>query len=79
MALLPGTRLDRYEVRSILGSGAMGEVYLRRDLRLQREVAIKVLPDHLACDPQRRAPRTRSPPRLEPQPFEHRLDLRRRR
>jgi serine/threonine protein kinase/tetratricopeptide (TPR) repeat protein len=43
--------LNRYEVLSPLGAGGMGEVYRARDLRLGREVAVKVLPEHLAADP----------------------------
>lgn len=46
-----GTFLGPYEVQSLLGCGGMGEVYQGRDSRLDREVAIKVLPRHLAKDP----------------------------
>ena len=52
MALTPGTRLGPYEVLSALGAGGMGEVYRARDTRLDRTVAIKILPDALAADPQ---------------------------
>ena len=55
MALDPRTRLGSYEIVSLLGRGGMGEVYRARDLKLNREVAIKVLPDDLARDPDRLA------------------------
>jgi serine/threonine protein kinase/Tol biopolymer transport system component len=48
MAILPGTRLGPYEILSNIGAGGMGEVYRARDTRLDRIVAIKVLPSHLA-------------------------------
>ena len=51
MALTPGTRLGPYEVIAPLGAGGMGEVYKAKDTRLDRTVAIKVLPDHLAATP----------------------------
>ena len=54
MPLSPGTRLGSYEIVSLLGAGGMGEVYRARDLRLQREVALKILPDVAAADPARR-------------------------
>src|ERR1039457_5142116 len=48
MAILPGKRLGPYEILSAIGAGGMGEVYRARDTRLDRIVAIKVLPPHLA-------------------------------
>ncbi len=48
MAILPGKRLGPYEILSAIGAGGMGEVYKARDTRLDRTVAIKVLPTHLA-------------------------------
>ena len=51
MFLAAGFRLGPYEIRSSLGSGGMGEVYRARDSRLDRDVAIKILPAHLAADP----------------------------
>src|SRR6516164_3569614 len=52
MALGVGARLGPYEVLSALGAGGMGEVYKARDTRLDRTVAIKILPEALASDPQ---------------------------
>src|SRR6478672_12046976 len=54
MSLSPGQRLAQYEVLSPLGSGGLGEVYRARDLRLDREVAIKVMAEHIASDPEMR-------------------------
>src|SRR5262245_54010409 len=53
MGLPPGHRLGSYEIVSSLGAGGMGEVYLARDSRLQRDVAVKVLPDVFAADAER--------------------------
>jgi|SRR5580692_13105507 serine/threonine protein kinase len=50
MALTSGTKLGPHEIQSLLGSGGMGEVYLARDTRLQRSVAIKVLPARLSLN-----------------------------
>ena len=50
----PGTKLGPYQITSQLGAGGMGEVYAATDTRLDRTVAIKVLPEHLASDPGRR-------------------------
>jgi serine/threonine protein kinase len=51
----PGTRLGPYEIVSGLGAGGMGEVYRARDTKLHRDVAIKVLPQSFASDPDRLA------------------------
>ena len=51
MTLPSGTKLGPYEIESLLGTGGMGEVYRARDTRLQRTVAIKILPAHLSSSP----------------------------
>ena len=51
MTLAAGTKLGPYEIVAPLGAGGMGEVYRARDAKLEREVAIKVLPQHLTSDP----------------------------
>jgi serine/threonine protein kinase len=48
MALAPGSRLGPYEIQSMIGAGGMGEVYRAKDTRLDRTVAIKILPEQLA-------------------------------
>lgn len=53
MSISAGTRLGRYEVRSQIGEGGMGEVYLARDTQLDREIAVKVLTAEVARDQQR--------------------------
>ena len=51
MALTPGTRLGVYEVTAKIGEGGMGEVYQARDTKLDRDVALKVLPEAFTSDP----------------------------
>src|SRR5688572_11679969 len=55
MSLAPGTRVGHYEILQRLGAGAMGEVYRARDSKLRRDVALKMLPDAFAADPDRLA------------------------
>ncbi|HEY5610414.1 MAG TPA: protein kinase [Thermoanaerobaculia bacterium] len=52
MNLQPGTRVGPYEIDALLGAGGMGEVYKAKDTRLDRQVAVKILPPHLAANPQ---------------------------
>src|SRR5687767_5080408 len=52
MAIGPGSRLGPYEVTAQIGAGGMGEVYKATDTRLDRTVAVKVLPEHVASDPE---------------------------
>ncbi|HKW63256.1 MAG TPA: protein kinase [Candidatus Acidoferrum sp.] len=54
MPLVPGTKLGPYEIVSPLGAGGMGEVYRARDTRLERTVAVKILPEQLSKDPIRK-------------------------
>ena len=53
MSLAPGARFGAYEITALIGAGGMGEVYRGRDTKLDRDVAIKVLPDTFASDPER--------------------------
>ena len=55
LAFIPGARLGPYEIVAALGAGGMGEVYRARDTKLNRDVAIKVLPESFANDPDRLA------------------------
>src|SRR6266849_5316750 len=50
MSLVTGTKLGRYEIRSKIGAGGMGEVYLAQDTKLDRKVALKILPAELASN-----------------------------
>jgi eukaryotic-like serine/threonine-protein kinase len=72
MPLTPSTRLGPYEVQSAIGAGGMGEVWRAHDRKLGRDVALKILPDGFANDPDRRA-------RFVAQSPAHRRDLRIRR
>src|SRR4026208_1724805 len=55
MPLSPGTRLGSYEIIAVIGAGGMGEVYRPRATKLNRDVALKVLPELFASDPVRLA------------------------
>src|SRR3989475_12137144 len=53
MTVASGTNLGHYEIRSLIGAGGMGEVYLAQDTKLDRKVALKILPAEVASDQQR--------------------------
>src|SRR5438874_11841279 len=53
MTIAAGTKLGRYEIRAKIGEGGMGEVYLAEDTKLDRKVALKVLPSEVATHPER--------------------------
>ena len=79
MGLAPGTRLGPYEITAPIGAGGMGEVYRATDTRLQRDVALKVLPREFAADPDRLARFEREARAAAgAQPPQHSLGLRRR-
>ena len=65
MPLAAGHRIGPYEIVAPLGAGGMGEVYRARDARLDRDVAIKILPDLFAQDPER-WPASSAKPRASP-------------
>jgi serine/threonine protein kinase len=64
MSFAAGTRLGSYEITGVIGAGGMGEVYRAMDTRLNRDVAIKVLPELVATDPERLARFEREPQTL---------------
>ena len=66
MPLALGSRIGSHVVTSLIGQGGMGEVYRARDTTLEREVAIKTLPDSLADDPERLARFERGSPTAPP-------------
>src|SRR5260370_15488297 len=53
MTIAAGTKLGRYEIRAQLGAGGMGEVYLAQDTKLDRKVALKILPAEVAANQER--------------------------
>jgi serine/threonine protein kinase len=70
LTITAGTRLGRYETRSTIGAGGMGEVYLAEDIRLHRKVALKVLPAAVASnqDRMRQTAKRSSPPTRAAEP-----------
>ena len=63
MTIAAGTRLGSYEIVSALGAGGMGEVYRARDTKLDRDVAVKVLPEQLSANARTRSPGSSARPR----------------
>ncbi len=76
MSLTPGTTLGSYAVTAQIGAGGMGEVYRARDTTLDRDVALKVLPEAFTSDPDRLARFEREAKVLaSPEPSQHRPHL----
>ena len=71
MPLGAGTRLGPYEILSPCGAGGVGEVYRARDTRLDRTVAIKIIPAHLSDNADLRQRFEREARRLQPEPSPH--------
>ena len=65
MSLEVGSRLGHYNVTALIGEGGMGQVYRATDTKLNRQVALKVLPDAFASDPDRLALARFRPPRQD--------------
>ena len=55
MPFEPGTRIGHYDVTALIGEGGMGQVYQATDTKLKRQVALKILPEAFATDPERLA------------------------
>ncbi len=72
MPLEVGSRLGHYKVTALIGEGGMGQVYQATDTKLNRQVALKILPEAFATDPDRLAPvSARSAGACQPQPSRH--------
>ena len=75
MSLAPGARLNSFEIITPIGAGGMGEVYRAHDVKLKRDVAIKILPEAFAREPERIARferEARAPRRAQSLQYRHR-------